>query len=148
MKIAIATDHNGVDQKKEIIESLNNKYEFVDKSPVNDPTDDYPDFALEVAKAVVNKDVDFGILMCGTGIGMSIAANKVKGIRAAHCSNTDQARLTRVDNDANIICLSYKQDMEELIDMIETFMDTVHESVERHDRRINKIKQIEEGILK
>ncbi len=148
MKIAIATDHNGVDQKKEIIESLNNKYEFIDKSPVNDPTDDYPDFALEVAKAVVNKDVDFGILMCGTGIGMSIAANKVKGIRAAHCSNTDQARLTRVDNDANIICLSYKQDMEELIDMIETFMDTVHESVERHDRRINKIKQIEEGILK
>ncbi len=148
MKIAIATDHNGVDQKKEIIESLNNKYEFVDKSPVNDPTDDYPDFALEVAKAVVNKDVDFGILMCGTGIGMSIAANKVKGIRAAHCSNTDQARLTRVDNDANIICLSYKQDMEELIDMIETFMDTVHERVERHDRRINKIKQIEEGILK
>ena len=148
MKIAIATDHNGVDQKKEIIESLNNKYEFVDKSPVNDPTDDYPDFALEVAKAVVNKDVDFGILMCGTGIGMSIAANKVKGIRAAHCSNTDQARLTRVANDANIICLSYKQDMEELIDMIETFMDTVHESVERHDRRINKIKQIEEGILK
>ena len=148
MKIAIATDHNGVDQKKEIIESLNNKYEFVDKSPVNDPTDDYPDFALEVAKAVVNKDVDFGILMCGTGIGMSIAANKIKGIRAAHCSNTDQARLTRVDNDANIICLSYKQDMEELIDMIETFMDTVHESVERHDRRINKIKQIEEGILK
>ncbi len=148
MKIAIATDHNGVDQKKEIIESLNNKYEFIDKSPVNDPTDDYPDFALEVAKAVVNKDVDFGILMCGTGIGMSIAANKVKGIRAAHCSNTDQARLTRVDNDANIICLSYKQDMEELIDMIETFMDTVHERVERHDRRINKIKQIEEGILK
>ena len=148
MKIAIATDHNGVDQKKEIIESLNNKYEFVDKSPVNDPTDDYPDFALEVAKAVVNKDVDFGILMCGTGIGMSIAATKVKGIRAAHCSNTDQARLTRVDNDANIICLSYKEDMEELIDMIETFMDTVHESVERHDRRINKIKQIEEGILK
>jgi ribose 5-phosphate isomerase B len=148
MKIAIATDHNGVDQKKEIIESLNNKYEFVDKSPVNDPTDDYPDFALEVAKAVVNKDVDFGILMCGTGIGMSIAANKIKGIRAAHCSNTDQARLTRVDNDANIICLSYKQDMEELIDMIETFMDTVHERVERHDRRINKIKQIEEGILK
>ena len=148
MKIAIATDHNGVDQKKEIIERLNDKYEFIDKSPVNDPTDDYPDFALEVANAVVNKDVDFGILMCGTGIGMSIAANKVKGIRAAHCSNTDQAKLTRVDNDANIICLSYKQNMEDLIDMIETFMDTVHECVERHDRRINKIKQIEEGILK
>ena len=148
MKIAIATDHNGVNEKKIIIEALKEKYEFVDKSPNNYATDDYPDFALEVAKAVVNKDVDFGILMCGTGIGMSIAANKIKGIRAAHCSNTDQARLTRVDNDANIICLSYKQDMEELIDMIETFMDTVHESVERHDRRINKIKQIEEGILK
>ena len=148
MKIAIATDHNGVDQKKEIIEKLKNKYEFIDKSPVNNPTDDYPDFALEVAKSVVNKETDYGLLMCGTGIGMSIAANKVKGIRAAHCSNVDQARLTRIDNDANIICLSYKQPTKELIEMIETFMDTVHESVERHDRRINKIKQIEEGTIK
>lgn len=148
MKIAIATDHNGVDQKKEIIELLKDEYTFIDKSPVNDPTDDYPDFALEVAKAVVNKDVDFGILMCGTGIGMSIAANKVKGIRAAHCSDPEQARLTRVDNDSNIICLSYKQEIPELVEMINTFMNTEHSKEERHHRRVQKIKDIEEGIIK
>ena len=148
MKIAIATDHNGVNEKKEIINSLKDKYEFIDKSPNNFATDDYPDFALEVAKAINNKEVDFGILMCGTGIGMSIAANKVKGIRAAHCYNVDQARLTRVDNDSNIICLSYKQDMAELIPMIEMFMNTEHSTEERHHRRVQKIKDIEEGKLR
>ena len=148
MKIAIATDHNGVNEKKIIIETLKEKYEFVDKSPNNYATDDYPDFALEVAKAINNKEVDFGILMCGTGIGMSIAANKVKGIRAAHCSNTEQARLTRVDNDANIICLSYKQDMKELIPMINMFMNTERSTEERHLRRVQKIKDIEEGKIR
>lgn len=148
MKIAIATDHNGVNEKKEIIRRLENKYEFIDKSVNNYATDDYPDFALAVAKSILKKEADFGILMCGTGIGMSIAANKVKGIRAAHCSNVDQARLTRVDNDSNIICLSYKQNIDELIPMINMFMNTEHSTEERHHRRVQKIKDIEEGKLK
>ena len=148
MKIAIATDHRGVEEKKLIMEELKDKYELIDKSPVNTPTDDYPDFALEVAKAVINKEADFGLLMCRTGIGMSIAANKVKGIRAAHCSNVEQAKLTRIDNDSNIICLSYVQEIPELVEMIDTFVGTKHEKEERHDRRINKIIQIEEGYLK
>ena len=148
MKIAIATDHNGINEKKEIIKQLKSKYEFIDKSPNNYATDDYPDFALEVAKSIINKEAKFGILMCGTGIGMSIAANKVKGIRAAHCSNEEQARLTRADNDANIICLSYKQDITELISMINTFMNTEYSTEERHHRRVQKIKDIEEGKIK
>ena len=105
MKIAIATDHNGVKEKKELIELLS-KYEFVDKSPINTDTDDYPDFAFEVATSVVNKEVDLGVLLCGTGIGMSIAANKVKGIRCGHCSTIEQAHLTREHNHANILFIT------------------------------------------
>ena len=77
MKIAIATDHNGVEQKKYIIDHLK-QYDFIDKSPNNNPTDDYPDFAFTVSESLLNNEADLGVLMCGTGIGMSIAANKVK----------------------------------------------------------------------
>lgn len=144
MKIAIATDHNGVEQKKEIIKILN-EYEFLDKSPVNTSTDDYPDFAFKVANSIVNKEAEFGILLCGTGIGMSIAANKVKGIRCAHCSNLDQAFLARSHNNANIIALSYKQDLQEIIEMIRTFLTTSPSEEEKHYRRIQKIIDYERG---
>lgn len=144
MKISIATDHNGVDQKKEIIKALK-EYEIFDKSPDNNPTDDYPDFAYRVAKSVKNGETEYGILLCGTGIGMSIAANKVKGIRCAHCSNVEQSYLARSHNNANVIALSYKQNINELIEMIKTFLTTPASDEERHNRRVNKIIQIEEG---
>ncbi len=144
MKISIATDHNGVNEKKEIM-ALLSEYEFIDKSTNNTPIDDYPDFAYIVAKSVINKEVDFGVLLCGTGIGMSIAANKVKGIRCAHCSNLEQAHLAREHNDANIIALSYKQDIKELAEMIREFVKTPHSEDERHHRRVNKIINIEDG---
>lgn len=144
MKIAIATDHNGVNEKQTLIKELNN-YEIIDMSTDNTPIDDYPDFAFRVAKKVANKEADLGILMCGTGIGMSIAANKVKGIRCAHCSSVEQAHLAREHNDANIIALSYKQDINELINMIKEFIITPHSEDERHHRRVNKIIKYEEG---
>lgn len=144
MKIAIATDHNGVNEKKEIIRLLS-EYEFVDKSPINTDTDDYPDFAFEVATAVINKEVDLGVLLCGTGIGMSIAANKVKGIRCGHCSTVEQAHLTKEHNSANVIALSYKQDINELVKMIKEFIETTPSSEERHQRRVNKIINYERG---
>lgn len=142
MKIAIATDHNGVSEKKNIIELLK-EYNIIDYSPINNDTDDYPDFAFKVGKSVINKEVDLGILMCGTGIGMSIAANKVKGIRCAHCSNVEQAHLAREHNNANIIALSYKQDLDELIQMIKEFIETKPSDEERHIRRVNKIIKYE-----
>ena len=142
MKIAIATDHNGVKEKKELIKMLN-KYEFVDLSTDNNDTDDYPDFAKRVAEYVVDNPGHLGVLMCGTGIGMSIAANKVKGIRAAHCSNVEQAHLAKEHNNANIIALSYKQDLKELKSMIEEFINTPFSNEERHVRRVNKIKAME-----
>lgn len=144
MKIAIATDHNGVNEKKELIRLLS-KYEFLDKSPVNNDTDDYPDFAFEVANSVVSKEADLGVLLCGTGIGMSIAANKVKGIRCGHCSTKEQAHLTKEHNHANVIALSYKQDINELAEMIEEFIETSPSTEERHQRRVDKIMNYEIG---
>ena len=142
MKIAIATDHNGVKEKKEIIKKLD-KYEFIDLSKDNNDTDDYPDFAKRVADYVVENPNSLGVLMCGTGIGMSIAANKVKGIRAAHCSSIEQAHLAKEHNNANIIALSYKQDINELISMIKEFINTPFSNEERHVRRVNKIIDME-----
>lgn len=144
MKIAIATDHNGVEEKKEIIKLLT-EYEFIDKSPINTDTDDYPDFAFEVANSVVKKEADLGVLLCGTGIGMSIAANKVKGILCGHCSTVEQAHLTKEHNHANIIALSYKQNINELCEMIKEFIETKPSTSERHQRRINKIINYENG---
>lgn len=146
MKLAIATDHNGVEEKKELINYLNEiGIKAIDVSTNNTPTDDYPDFALKVANMVVNGEVDKGILMCGTGIGMSIAANKVKGIRAAKVSSVEEARLAKEHNNANIICMSYKEDMNNLKEMSKTFLDTEFSNEERHIRRIEKISEIENG---
>lgn len=142
MKIGIATDHNGVNEKKYIIEALK-EYNLIDCSPVNNDTDDYPDFAFVVANKVASNELDLGILMCGTGIGMSIAANKVKGIRCGHCSTVEQAHLTKEHNNANIIALSYKQDINELIEMIKEFINTKPSIEERHVRRVNKIIEFE-----
>lgn len=144
MKIAIATDHNGVNEKKEIMELMKD-VEFVDYSPNNYDTDDYPDFAFKVAEDVAAGKVDLGVLMCGTGIGMSIAANKVKGIICGHCSSVEQAHLTREHNHANILALSYKQAIPELVDMIREFLNTEPSKEERHNRRVNKILDYEKA---
>jgi len=146
MKIAIATDHNGVNEKKEIIKYLENKnIEILDLSRDNTTTDDYPDFAFRVAESVINNECNFGILLCGTGIGMSIAANKVKGIRCAHTSNVDEASLARLHNDANMLALSYKNDLKENLNIIDKFIETPFSNEERHIRRINKISKYEEN---
>jgi len=145
MKIAIATDHNGVEQKSDLIFFLGQKgIEVLDMSKDNNPTDDYPDFAFRVANAVSNGEADLGILMCGTGIGMSIAANKVKGIRCAKVSSEEEAFLARQHNNANVIALSYKVPIENLKIMIDKFVSTNFSEDERHIRRINKISEKEQ----
>ena len=145
MKIAIATDHNGVNEKKEIIERLKDEFEILDMSPVNTDTDDYPDFAFAVCNAINNKEADLGVLMCGTGIGMSIAANKVKGILCGHCSDVREAHLTREHNHANIMAVSYTQDVEQIVEMIIEFAKTEPSKEERHNRRVQKILDYENG---
>ena len=146
MKIGLATDHNGVNEKHILIKYLMDlNCEVKDLSPNNYDTDDYPTFATNVAKSLQNHEIDLGILMCGTGIGMSIAANKFKNIRCAKVSNIDEARLSREHNNANVIALSYKMQMEELKSLINTFISTSFSNEERHIRRVNLIKEIEEN---
>ncbi len=145
MKLAIATDHNGVNEKKEIISFLVNQgFEVLDLSQDNTSIDDYPDFAKRVCEAVLSNQADLGILLCGTGIGMSIAANKFKGIRCAKVSNESEAILARQHNNANIIALSYKENINNLKIMIEKFVKTDFSNEERHVRRIEKIGMLEQ----
>ena len=146
MKIFIATDHRGVDIQKEIINHLTEKnIEVIESTLPHNDTDDYVDFAIDVSKSVVSNPGSMGILICGTGIGMSIAANKVKGIRAANCHSVMDAYHTRNDNDSNILCLGYNQNLYELYDIIDMFISTNFSNEERHIRRVNKITKYESG---
>ena len=146
MKIAIASDHRGVTYKKEIINYLLSKnYEIIDCSLVNTPTDDYPDFAFKVCKEVINKNANFGILVCRSGIGMSIAANKVKGIRCAKLDSVEDATLCRNDNGANVITFNYTKEMAEIKKIIDAYIAAEDLIDERHKRRVQKIIDIESG---
>ena len=141
MKIAIASDHAGFESKKIVLSWLEKHgYEFDDMGPYNEESVDYPDYAHKVAIAVAKKEYNSGILLCGTGIGVSIAANKIKGIRAALVSNPEFATLARQHNNANIICLPARF-MDETT--IEACLDNwFSASFERgrHERRVNKIE--------
>lgn len=144
-KIAIACDRAGLELKKFLIQEINkenNDIEFIDLGTnTNDPVD-YPDYAQKVAKSILNKESDFGVLICGTGIGMSIAANKYKGIRAGLCHNSLEARLTREHNNANILCLGARIIGNECaLENLKVFLKTEF-SGGRHLRRIEKIDKI------
>ncbi len=146
MTIAIASDHRGIEYKKEIIQYLESKnYKIIDCSTENTPTDDYPDFAFKVCKSVVNKDAEVGILVCRTGIGMSIAANKVKGIRCAKINSIEDAILCRNDNGANVMTFNYTEGINNLKNYIDAFLNAEVISDERHQRRVNKIIKYENG---
>lgn len=144
MKIGIASDHRGVEYKKEVIEYLKSKnHTVIDYSPENFATDDYPDFAFKVCEKVVAKEVEIGILVCRTGIGMSIAANKVKGIRCAKINSEEDAILSRNDNGANVMTFNYTDPMEEIKSYIDAFLSAEVINDERHQRRVDKIMRYE-----
>ena len=146
MKIAIASDHRGVIYKKEICEYLTSKnHEIIDCSSENHSTDDYPDYAFKVCEKVVNKSADFGILVCRTGIGMSIAANKVKGIRCAKVDSVEDAILCRNDNGANVITFNYTKDLSVIKNIIDAYIEAEELNDERHVRRVKKIMDYECG---
>lgn len=149
MKIAVGSDHGGVELKEEIKKFLNDEgYEFKDFGTNSTGSCDYPDYALPVAEAVAAKEYDLGILICGTGIGIGIAANKVPGIRAALCSDTFSAHATREHNNANILTLGQRVVGPGLaIDIVKTFLNTEFEG-ERHQKRIDKIAEIEKKYNK
>ncbi len=144
MKIGIANDHRGYKLKEEIISNLKDKYEFVDFGTDSEESVDYPDYAFKLGEAVVKRQVDYGIAICGSGIGISIACNKVKGVRCAKVSRIEEVLYTRHDNDANIIAFGERTSIEDAINMINAFVNTDFSNEEKHIRRINKITAYEE----
>ena len=146
MKIAIGSDHRGFEAKKQIKAIITQLgHECIDfGTDTNDPVD-YPDPAYLAAKAVSKKDADRAILACGTGIGMSITANKVKGIRAALCHDELSAQISRHHNDSNVLCVSGDLIGEILLRKIVEAWLTTEFNGGRHQRRIRKIEAIEEG---
>ncbi|MDD6734012.1 MAG: ribose 5-phosphate isomerase B [Lachnospiraceae bacterium] len=143
MKISIASDHGGYDLKELVAKHLSeNGYEVKDFGCFNKDSCDYPDFGKPAAKAVADKEVDYGILICTTGIGMSIAANKIKGVRAALCSDSLTARMTKEHNDANVLVLGAGIVGTNLaLNIVDTFLASEFSKEEKHQRRINKLEE-------
>ncbi len=146
MKIAIGNDHAGVDLKNSLLEHLMEKGHTVDDYGTNSTEKvNYPVYAETVAKKVVSGEYDCGILICGTGVGISIAANKVKGARAAACSEPSTARLVKEHNDANIICIGARMIGEQMAtDIVDAYMGATFEGG-RHIKRLDMVRAIEEN---
>lgn len=143
MKIALASDHAGYQLKEELKAYLNN-FEVLDFGTDSPQSMDYPDTGFAAAEAVGNGTCDKGIMICGSGIGMSIVANKVKGVRAALCTSETIARLSRQHNDANVLILPGRfMDFQEAKKIVDTWLSTDFDGG-RHIRRLNKIKKYEE----
>lgn len=144
MKIAIGADHAGYKFKEAIKGIIEAKgHNVLDMGPMDEQSCDYPDFAAKVAHVVADGQVDRGVLICGTGIGMSMAANKVKGIRAALCTNTYMAKMSRAHNDANIIALGERViGLGLASDILDAFLNTDFEG-DRHARRVGKIMALD-----
>ena len=145
MKIAIGCDHGGLEHKNAIAEHLRERgFEVKDFGIYEQRSVDYSEIALKVAKSVAEKENELGILVCGTGIGMSLAANKVKGIRAAAVSEHFSAKYTRLHNNSNILCLGGRViGVGTALELADIFVDTQFEGG-RHQRRIDMISAIEE----
>ncbi|NCC78149.1 MAG: ribose 5-phosphate isomerase B [Clostridia bacterium] len=145
MKIAIGSDHGGVGLKEAVKEHLEKKgYEVKDFGTYTRESCDYPDISKAVAYSVVKKESELGILICGTGIGIGIAANKVKGIRAALCHDTFSAHATREHNNANILTMGERVIGQALaLDIVDTFLEAKFEGG-RHQNRIDKITRLED----
>lgn len=140
MKVGIANDHHGIEINKNLtkyLESLG--YNVVNYGPDTTEPVDYPIYAFKLGEDVAHKEVDFGIVICNSGIGVSIACNKVKGVRCAKVNDEWEAKMTRLDNDANVIAVGSRLPIEELQKIIKTFLETDFSHVERHQRRIDLI---------
>jgi len=145
MNVAVGSDHAGYDLKREIIQYLKTKnIDFTDFGVIDKVRSDYPDYGVKVGKAVASGEFEKGIVVCGTGIGISIAANKVKGVRAAVCTSEYMAEMARKHNDANIIAFGGRTTtIDYAIRMLDVFFDTEFEGG-RHCKRVEKIHLLTE----
>jgi ribose 5-phosphate isomerase B len=141
MKISIGADHAGFSVKEEIRQYLElKKYNIIDKGAFSEESVDYPEFGHSVGNSVQTGESDIGIVVCGSGIGISMAANKIEGIRAALCTSPEHAKMSRLHNDANVLALGARMtDYDLIIQIIDTWLNTKFEGG-RHSRRVNKIE--------
>ncbi len=142
-KIVIGSDHGGFNYKNKIIEYFKkNNIDYIDVGTYTEDSCDYPVIAKKAAAKIVNGEAESGILICGTGIGMSIAANKVKGIRAAHCTDTFSAKASRAHNNSNILCLGERITGECIaLDIVDVWLKSEFEGG-RHERRVSQIEDL------
>ena len=145
MKIAIASDHRGYELKEYLIAelSINEEIEVLDLGTNSLESVDFPIYGIKLGETIKNKEADLGIAICGTGIGISIAANKVKGVMCAKINNEKEARLAKEHNNANVIALSGETDPEEAFNMIVTFLNSEPNQEEKYQRRIEEILNYE-----
>lgn len=143
MKLAIGSDHAGYLLKEKIKEFLNEKeIEYTDFGTFKEESSDYPEYAYKVGNAIINSEADMGVLICGTGMGMCISANKIKGIRAAVVYSEQTAQLSRLHNNVNVICLGARTHKEkEAIDLLKTWLNTSFEGG-RHEDRLKLINKL------
>lgn len=147
MKIGITNDHRGFKAKQFLTEYLTTLgYTIIDYGTDSEEPADFPDYAKKLGDAVLSKEVELGIAICGTGIGMSIALNKMKGIYCAKVSTTSEASLSRAHNDANVIAISEELDHELMKEIINKFIETPFSNIDRYKNRNQKIKDIENNV--
>ena len=147
MTIGITNDHRGVKAKQFLTEYLTDLgYNIIDYGTDSEEPADFPDYAKKLGLGVLNKEVELGIAICGTGIGMSIALNKMKGIYCAKVSTSSEAALSKSHNDANVIAISEELDRDNMKEIIKTFIETPFSNIDRYKIRNQKVKDIEAGV--
>lgn len=145
MKLGIVSDHRGYQLKEQLKEELKKKnYQILDYGTNSEESVDYPDFAFLLGKKVVEKEVDYGIALCGSGIGMTIACNKVKGIRCGNVNSVEQVKTAKNDDNINMIALNENTQLENALNIIDAFITTKFSEIERYQRRERKIKEYED----
>ena len=146
MKLGFASDHRGYKLKKDLISKLNELgYTIIDYGTNSEESCDYPDYAYKLGMGIINHDVDYGIAICGSGIGISIALNKIVGVYCAKVDNKIDAYHTRCDNNTNCVAFNGEKSLDEALEIVKTFVETEFSNLDKHIRRINKIKMIENG---
>ena len=145
MRLGIASDHRGYKLKEKLKKYLNKKgYEVEDYGTDSPESTDYPIYGIKLGEAIRDKEIDLGIVICGTGIGISIACNKVKGVRCSRIVNAKEAKTTKIHNMANVIALNEKMFLFQAKDIVDNFIKTKYQDDERFIRRVNQITEYEE----
>jgi ribose 5-phosphate isomerase B len=144
MKIGIASDHRGYKLKEKVLKYLKNKkYEVVDLGTNSNAIVDYPDFGISLGEKIANKEIDYGIGICSNGVGISIACNKVKGVRCGKVDNAKEAMHAKREDNINAIAIGSNKFLFEVKDIIDAFIKTNFSPVERYNRRIEKLNEYE-----